>query len=114
MRTTVIGLVFGVALVLAFWGLFPERSQVFAERPVSIPSQEGGGLITLTNPASEGRQQLTVIDQQRMVISVYHLNLTTGEIELKAVRKIEWDLQMVEFNGVSPLPRDIRSMLDQQ
>jgi hypothetical protein len=114
MRSTAIGLALGAGLVMAFWGLFPEHHQVFAERPVSVPFQEGGGLITLTNPAGEDRQQLTVIDQQRMVISVYHLNLTTGEIELKAVRKIEWDLQMVEFNGVSPLPRDIRSMLDQQ
>jgi hypothetical protein len=113
MRTTVIGMVIGAGLMLALWGIFPLPGQVLAERP-NVPSQEAGGLITLTSPAGESRQFLTVIDPREKVISVYQLNLTNGEIELKAVRRIEWDLRMDEFNGVSPLPRDIRSMLDQR
>ena len=35
-----------------------------------------------------------------------------GELALKSVRNIQWDLQMTEFNGVAPLPRDIRAMLE--
>jgi hypothetical protein len=40
--------------------------------------------------------------------------LGKGDITLKSVRNIHWDLQMVEFNTEAPLPREIRSMLDQQ
>jgi hypothetical protein len=113
MRTTVIGMVIGAGLLLALWAVIPQSGQVYAERP-NVPSQEAGGLITLTTPAGDNRQLLTVVDPRQQVISVYQLNLTNGEIELKAVRRIEWDLQMDEFNGVSPLPRDIRSMLNQR
>ena len=58
------------------------------------------------------RQQLTVIDPQVHVVSVYHIELATGEISLKSVRNIHWDLQMSEFDGVNPLPREIRSLLE--
>jgi hypothetical protein len=70
------------------------------------------GLITLTSPAGENRQLLTVIDPRTRAVSVYHVDALTGTLSLKSVRNIHWDLQMVEFNGVSPLPREIRSMLE--
>ena len=31
-----------------------------------------------------------------------------------SVRNIHWDLQMMEFNGVNPLPREIRLQLEQR
>jgi hypothetical protein len=42
---------------------------------------------------------------------IYHVDPATGVVALKSVRNIQWDLMMDEFNGVSPLPREIRSML---
>jgi hypothetical protein len=36
----------------------------------------------------------------------------SGEIVLKSVRNNHWDLQMIEFNATSPLPREIRSQLN--
>jgi hypothetical protein len=33
-------------------------------------------------------------------------------VALKSVRSIQYDLMMQEFNGVSPLPREIRAMVE--
>ena len=57
---------------------------------------------------------LTVIDPRQRVIGVYHIDLSTGKITLKSVRNIQWDLQVEEFNNVSPLPKEIRSSLEQR
>ncbi len=68
----------------------------------------------MASPTADNRQQLTVIDPQTRVMSVYHIDVTSGAITLKSVRNIHWDLQMSEFNGVSPLPREIRALLEQR
>jgi hypothetical protein len=73
---------------------------------------EQSGLIALAAPAGENRQQITVIDPREQVMSVYHIDLATGAIDLKSVRKIEWDLRMVQFNGTSPLPQEIRTKIE--
>ncbi|HEY5311021.1 MAG TPA: hypothetical protein VIK18_00835 [Pirellulales bacterium] len=72
-----------------------------------------GELITLAAPLGEHRQQLTLIDPRTHVMGIYHVDNITGEIALKSVRNFHWDLQMSEFNAASPLPREIRSMLEQ-
>jgi len=84
----------------------------WAQRAAVTPST--GGLITMATAAGEHRQQVTVIDPDTRVLSVYHIDLNTGAVELKSVRNIHWDLQLGEFNGISPLPRDVRSMLEQR
>ncbi|HEX3657089.1 MAG TPA: hypothetical protein VHV55_14850 [Pirellulales bacterium] len=73
-----------------------------------------GDLITLTSPLGEHKQQLTVIDPRTRVMGVYHVDNTSGEIALKSVRNFHWDLQMSEFNAAAPLPREIRSLLEQR
>ena len=82
--------------------------------PGANGSASGHELITLTSSIDDHRQQLTVIDPRLRVIGVYHVQLDTGEIALKSVRNFHWDLQMVEFNSTSPLPREIRTILEQK
>jgi hypothetical protein len=60
----------------------------------------------------EGRyQQVVVIDPLQRCMAVYHVRLDSGQIELKSVRNIQWDLQLLEFNGVRPLPQEIQSVV---
>jgi hypothetical protein len=80
----------------------------------TAPPPGGGGLIALPTLAGEQRQQLTVIDPDTRVLGVYHIDLASGEVTLKSVRNIHWDLQMIEFNGTNPLPREVRAILEQQ
>jgi len=77
----------------------------------SPPSAPLGG-ITALGAVVEGRyQQVTVIDPLQRSMAVYHIRLDSGQIELKSVRNIQWDLQLIDFNGQRPLPQEIQSVL---
>jgi hypothetical protein len=114
MRSAVIGVVVVACFVIAAVAGGADRSQPLVPREVPSSAVGGGDLIAMTAPAGENRQQLTVIDPKLQVISVYHVNLTNGEIALKSVRNIHWDLQMAEFNPVSPSPREVRTIVEQR
>jgi len=75
------------------------------------PRQE---LIAFNTAIDGHRQQLTIVDPGIRVVGVYHVDGEGGEIRLKSVRNIHWDLQMTEFNTVSPLPQEIHSLIDQR
>jgi hypothetical protein len=112
MKTTVLGALVVAAATAGVVVTLGQRNQAFADRGPGV--QQGSELITVALPVMENRQQLTVIDPQTRVMSVYHIDITSGAITLKSVRSIHWDLQMSEFNGVSPLPREIRALLEQR
>ncbi|MEQ8790284.1 MAG: hypothetical protein RIC55_28570 [Pirellulaceae bacterium] len=97
-------------------GVLFEQSTSIAQVPSAGAEQHmpRGELIALSHDLGEGRQQVTVIDPKMRVMAVYHVDPTSGEITLKSVRNIHWDLQMEEFNGVNPSPRDIRALLEQR
>ncbi len=112
--------VVGAVLVVAAGGLGSEgpgigRNAALAQRSIDEgrPSVEGS-LIAFSSQAGENRQQLTVVDPKARVVGVYHVDLATGEIALKSVRSLHWDLQMQAWNSESPLPQEIRSMLEAQ
>jgi hypothetical protein len=114
MRIAMVGAWVVASLVLAslLAALVPNVG--FAQRAVPGATTYGGGLIALPTPIGEQRQQVTVIDPEKQVLSVYHIDLASGEVVLKSVRNIRWDLQMDEFNGTKPLPREVRSLLEQR
>ena len=70
--------------------------------------------MAFSSEAGSGPAQVTLIDVKTRVMCVYHVDRATGQIELKSVRNFHWDLLMEEFNGVRPLPREIRALLEQQ
>ena len=101
-----VGAAFGLAIV---WMLVGREAFVFAQRPQVY---EGPAeLIALPAQIDNTRQQLTVIEPRTHVLSVYHLDLATGSVTLKSVRNLSWDLQLDEFNGIKPLPREIRAQM---
>ncbi len=101
------------AMVLALAWMPPAVEQVAAQQPTGSPTVATGSLIALSHTAAGNRQQVTVIDTVKRVMTVYHIEPEEGTIELKSVRKIEWDMEMVQFNGTTPLPADIRKLLEQ-
>ena len=58
-------------------------------------------------------QQITIIDPLQKVLCVYHISMTTGQIELKSARKVEWDLQLIFLNSRKPLPQDVQAIIEQ-
>ncbi len=115
MRAIILGTLAGVVLVIAALGTWDNRDELFAQR--LEPSQQartGGDLIVVPTPVGEKGQILTVIDPKLRVMSVYHIDLETGKIALRSVRNIQWDLQMLYLNNESPLPQEIRTLLEQR
>ena len=103
MRTIVLGGAIA-CLLAAVW-----LSQSPATPAQNLPPR-GGSLLALPC-LTNGHQQIAVIDQDTRVMSVYHVNPTNGEISLRSVRAIGWDLEMEEFNTPEPSPREIRALL---
>lgn len=116
MRTAAWGLVAGALSGLAAWWMCGPISPVVAQRPAAWGADRdaGVGLITHQLVTPEGRTLLTVVDASTRVVGVYAIDPATGEITLRSVRNIRFDLQMDEFNGVSPTPREIRALLGQR
>lgn len=109
-----IGLGFGLLIVCA---ACLDRAPVYAKpqrSPVVDKAAPAGQLVALSVEQADGRQQITLIDPRTRVMSVYHIDRASGEISLKSVRNVHWDLQMDEFNSDSPTPREIRSLLEQR
>jgi hypothetical protein len=91
----------------------PSAERVAAQQSIESAQVGVGSLIALTHTAAGNRQQVTIIDPVKRVMAVYHIEPEEGTIELKSERKIQWDLEMIQFNGTTPLPADIRKLLEQ-
>ena len=101
----------GITAVLTHL-LSSEPTNVFAQPQTYEPSREG--LITHTQTLPDGTQQLCVLDPRQRVVAVYHIDVEKGGISLQSVRNIYWDLRINHFNGTTPLPEEIRSLIEQE
>jgi hypothetical protein len=110
MRTTAFGVVVGACVTVFAMAGLGQHQQARAQR--GSASEAESELVTASAMVGDKVQQLTVIDPHSRVMSVYHVDLASGTITLRSVRNITWDLQLREFNGVNPLPGEIRAMLN--
>ena len=113
MRIAVVGASAIAGLVIAALAVAVGPSEGFAQRAAPAPANQGE-LITISARAGENREQLTVIDPETRSMAVDHIDTTSGKIVLKSVRNIHYDLRMMEFNGTSPLPGEIRALLEER
>jgi hypothetical protein len=112
MRQSFVGALLGASLVIG--ALAGRSSSEPAYRPsIDLPARCGcTDSITHHVMASEGGPLThTVFDPRQRVMAIYHEDRASGELTLKSVRNVSWDLQMIEFNSGKPLPQDIRSGL---
>jgi hypothetical protein len=112
MRAVLLGGLIGAGLAIAAVGAVPERGDMFGQR--FVPPQtaaSAGELIALSATVEDQYQVVTVIDPKRPAMSVYRVDLASGDIQLQCVRDIRWDLQLEWFNGKGVSPPEIRSML---
>lgn len=117
MRMAVLGLAVLVGLAISIAAINTQRNPAFAQDNASYPKYQDRAddrLIAFSIQDVDGNQQVTLIDPVARSMSVYHIETATGEITLKSVRRVHWDLQMEEFNGTSPSPREIRSLIERR
>jgi hypothetical protein len=78
---------------------------------MSTTDAAGGELIAMSAVTADDRQQVTLVDPRTRTMCVYHIDGKSGEVTLKSVRNVSWDMQMLEFNATSPTPRELRSQV---
>jgi hypothetical protein len=110
MKAAVIGSLVVSGLLVWAVGGFADSREAYAQRHVPQAASVPSNLIAFSTTVGESQQQLTIIDPEKRVISVYHVE-HDGRIALKSVRKIEWDLKVDNLNNVAPLPQEVRSMV---
>ncbi|MBX3415326.1 MAG: hypothetical protein KF708_21765 [Pirellulales bacterium] len=111
MRGTALGLFVGAAAVWTALGA-PGGNAAWAQRDPSGLHASERELIALSATASDNGQQFVVIDPQTRAMGVYHVDASSGTIKLKSVRNLTWDLNLLQFNGTSPLPEEVRTMVE--
>jgi len=57
---------------------------------------------------ANGFQQLAVVDHAKNTICVYQIDPSSGDIQLKSVRRVDADFALEEFNLSEPTPSTIR------
>ena len=113
MRRAMIGVLMGAGIgwLAANWGVgFGEVYAVPAQQPTSGQAD----LVTLVTDAGDEGQAVLLVDPRTHAMVTYHIDRESGEIVLKSVRNFHWDLQLLEYNGTSPHPEDVRGMLEGQ
>ena len=110
MRNASLASVFVAILVTTYLGAFQATSQPEqADRKDSTVFARQNGLIAIKLDEANENGLLAVIDPKKKSIATYQVDKTSGKIALKSVRSIHWDLQLDEFNGTQPTPRQIKS-----
>jgi len=73
--------------------------------PIQNPTASGQ-LQMATMTLQNGMQQVVILDSGQRSLAVYHVD--NGNLQLRSVRSLVYDLRMEEFNGAAPLPSEIR------
>lgn len=114
MKGTILGLAIVVFLVSAV-GAWSNQTGAVSQPETKISStvfSQKDGLIAIDLAGNDQQDQIAVIDPKVRSLGIYQVDRKTGEIVLKSVRKIHWDLQLDEYNGSKPIVRDIRSTVE--
>jgi hypothetical protein len=102
----------GVLAAVVWWG---QVASQHAEAAPLVPGNlSAGGMIAHVLEDENRPQRVIVIDPASRVMAVYDVVRDSGEIQLKSVRNIAADLQMLEFNSGAPSPADIQETLQRK
>jgi hypothetical protein len=111
MRRSLFGVVIGTVLAVGLiTGTGSSEPAVVSSRAFAPNGPASSTLTTHVIPSEGGPHAVVVVDASQRVMAVYHVDRASGEIILRSVRNLTWDLQMMEFNSGEPLPQDIRDM----
>ena len=110
MRRSLFGVLWIAVLVLGLAvGQGSSEPAAVGQVPYSPPAS-AGTLVTHVLPVEGGPPSVVVVDTSQRVLAVYHVDRASGEITLRSVRNLTWDLELLEFNSGEPLPQDIRNL----
>ena len=108
-----ISIVFGLVVVAVGLG-WSAGAQPHIVGEATTAHTNWSGLITHFSTQEGGATTVTVIDPQKRVMTVYHVGGDSGQIQLKSVRPLQWDMEMNGYNTGKPLPSEVRAGLERR
>jgi hypothetical protein len=113
MRAMMVGLLAGVLVTWTLDHAAPNPPKVYAQRFVGsdASASQQSDLVAIAGSVVEGQQSVLLVDTRRQTLGSYQVDAKTGQIALRSVRNIRWDLEMDEFNGMEPTPQKIQALL---
>lgn len=101
----------GLALGLGLLAWWTNDNSVWAQRgPVgALPT---GELMAIPLASANGGNWIALVEPGQRRMAVYEIT-GAGQITLKSVRNLTWDLALEEFNVGAPAPNEIRKLLPQ-
>ena len=100
-----------VALLLAVALVGSWRTEASAQIGQTVDQLPTEGMIALNLDGNDQVDLVALVDPEARVMSVYQIDRTSGEITLRSVRNVTWDLRLDEFNGTRPTPREVRAQV---
>lgn len=104
-----------VAAVLTAWwagsSVAERQTEPRTPYPTNAVGVDHGGLVTHVISQESRPHTLVVADTDRKVVAVYHVDAASGRLELKSVRNVTWDLQMLQYETTAPTPQEVRAGL---
>lgn len=100
-------------IVCQLWTSLFSQTNTVSFPPAALPTaashvQSTIQVVSVTLPT--GAQQIVLVDTLNRTMAVYQIPSQDGRIQLKSVRQLASDLTMEEFNGLSPLPSELRQL----
>lgn len=88
----------------------PQRSNPIAHMKDVATATSNADAQMISTMLPNGVQQIVLLDVKANSMAVYHIEPSSGRIELKSVRNVTWDLKLEHFNGQSPLPGELKQV----
>ncbi len=96
-----------VAGACLLWFAFGSANLFSQSGSAAATHSAGSSMQVVASTTVNGMQQLVVLDQNMRSLAVYHVD-PTGNLQLRSVRTLVWDLRMEEFNGQAPTPSELK------
>jgi hypothetical protein len=109
-----LGLAAGILVMCGLNAASSSFPQVYAQRfGGSEPAgPQSADLVAIAGSVVDRQQLLLVMDPHRQTMASYQVDAQTGQIALRSVRDLRWDLEMDYFNGTEPSPEKIQALLE--
>ena len=97
-----------VIVVGSLWSVENPRATASQAGPMQMGA---GGFVAHVVESELHPARVIFIDGQRQVLAVYEIGSSKGEIKFLSSRNLSFDLQMMGYNTVKPMPEEIKKQL---
>lgn len=111
-RGVALGAALGVGLTVALLATTGAHQTVYGQQRPEALHHQLDHEFTIRNWEAADGQVIVMIDPQTRVMSSYLVRTDNGFIELRSVRRFDWDLRMEQFNATEPMPQQVRDMVE--